>query len=92
MLDLALLSTKASWLEASEEFMLKKINGKWVYLDPPKHPKCVQRINEHMEYLSKCYIGESSIFGACFIDGNKSPYWQYGNLITESKIVDNTIP
>lgn len=63
--------------------MLKLVNGKWVYQDPPKHPKALERINEHLEYLSKCDIDESSIFGACFIGGSSSPYWKYTNLITD---------
>jgi hypothetical protein len=63
--------------------MLKLVNNKWVYQDPPKHPKCVERINAHIEYLSKCYIVESIVFGACFYNGAKSPYWKYGNLITD---------
>ena len=63
--------------------MLNKINGKWVYQDPPKHPKCVEKINEHIYYLSNCYIAESIELGACFIGGSKSQYWEYENLITD---------
>jgi hypothetical protein len=63
--------------------MLKLINGKWVYEDPPKHPKVQKRIDEHLNYLSKCYLVESTIFGACFYNGAKSPYWKYNNLITD---------
>jgi hypothetical protein len=63
--------------------MLNKINGKWVYVDPPKHPKCVERIKEHMEFLSKCYIDESLIFGACFVVGENPKYWTYENLISQ---------
>jgi hypothetical protein len=63
--------------------MLKLVNGKWVYQDPPKHPKCIERINAHLDYLSKCYIVESNIFGASFFCKEESPYWKYTNLITD---------
>ena len=62
---------------------LKFIKGKLVYEDPPKHPKAQKRIDEHLEYLSKCYIVESIEFGACFYNGAKSPYWKYDNLIRD---------
>ena len=73
----------AIWSELQRKLMLKLINGKWVYQDPPKHPKCIEKINKHMEFLFKCYIDESFIFGACFIGGSESPYWKYENLITD---------
>jgi hypothetical protein len=63
--------------------MLKLYKGNWFYEKPPKHPKCIEKINTHLNYLSKCYIVESTIFGACFYNGAKSIYWKYNNLITE---------
>jgi hypothetical protein len=63
--------------------MLKLINGKWVYQNPPKNPKCIEKINTHLKYLENCYIVESNVFGECFYNGAKSPYWEYTNLITD---------
>ena len=68
---------------------LKFIKGKWVYEDPPPHPKVSERIKEHFEYLSKCYTVESIEFGACFHGGALSPYWKYNNLITDIALQHN---
>jgi hypothetical protein len=63
--------------------MLKMINNQWVYQEPLKHPKCIQRINEHLEFLSKHCIVESNESGAYFYCEKQSPYWSYTNLITD---------
>ena len=62
--------------------MLKLIGSKWVYQEPLKHPKCIQRINEHLEFLSNCIV-ESNENGAYFYCKEESPYWKYTNLITD---------
>lgn len=63
--------------------MLKFVNGKWIYQEPQKHPKCVQRINEHMEFLSNNCIVTPIENGAYFYCEKESPYWSYTNLITD---------
>jgi hypothetical protein len=60
--------------------MLIKKDGKWVWEDDPTPVKVLNKINAHLEYLSRCPIVDSPVFGECF-DAGDALFWKYTNLL-----------
>ena len=55
--------------------MLIKENGKYVWVDKPKSPDLVEKIQKHLNYLASCKQEETEIFGIAYkVEDNK--YWQ----------------
>ena len=55
--------------------MLIKENGKYVWVDKPKSPELVEKIQKHLDHLASCKQEETKIFGIAYkVEDNK--YWQ----------------
>jgi hypothetical protein len=52
-------------------------------MSPIVREKVKRIVDEHMKYLSECYVAETKELGECYYNGGKSPYWEYTNLITD---------